>query len=240
MIFSMTARGFARVDFTDRNGVTCSLQQSSLAAEDAIWLGCNEPDPRRLVPGQGWQPVTLPEGTQCNTRMHLTRDHVAQLVTALQAWLNATGDEPPRMCYQCEEYITGEVYEDEGRIYYCKACWCGDVKGGGMTTGVVITRATKPSPSGKRFILFDIIADDSGVIQHYRWEQKKGYAVLYMSTEVADLGWLPIASGGNGEDVTAQLAKVLQGACNVDEFFGLAERWIQNRDREIEEVTAHK
>lgn len=89
------------------------------------------------------------------------------------------------------------------------------------TCGVVITRATKPSPSGKRFVLFDIIADDSGVIQHYRWEQKKRYAVLYMSTEV---GWLPIASGGNGEDVTAELAKVLQGACNVDEFFGLAER----------------
>ncbi len=92
MIFSTTSRGFARVDFTDRYGTACSLQQSSLATKDAIWLGCNEPDPHRLVPGQGWQPVTLPEGTLCNTRMHLTRDQVAQLVTVLKQWLDATGD----------------------------------------------------------------------------------------------------------------------------------------------------
>lgn len=91
MNFSTTQRGFARIDFTDRNGVACSLQQSSLATEDAIWLGCNEPDPRRLVPGQGWQPVRLPDGTTCNTRMHLTRDHVAQLITVLRQWLDATG-----------------------------------------------------------------------------------------------------------------------------------------------------
>lgn len=93
MTFSTTSRGFARIDFTDRYGVACSLQQSSLATEDAIWLGCNEPDPRRLVPGQGWQPVVLSEGVQCDTRMHLTRDMVAQLVVVLQQWLVATGDD---------------------------------------------------------------------------------------------------------------------------------------------------
>lgn len=93
MIFSTTPRGFARVDFTDRNGVACSLQESSLATEDAIWLGCNEPDPRHLVSGQGWQPVVLPKGTLCNTRMHLTRDQVAQLLPVLQQWLDATGDD---------------------------------------------------------------------------------------------------------------------------------------------------
>lgn len=89
----ITDRGFARIEFTDRYGVACSLQQSSLATEDAIWLGCNEPNPRRLVPGQGWQPVSLPEGTLCDTRMHLTRDHVAQLVTVLQQWLDSTEDD---------------------------------------------------------------------------------------------------------------------------------------------------
>jgi hypothetical protein len=40
--------------------------------------------PRRLALGQGWQPVTLPEGTQCDTRMHLNRDQVAKLMTVLQ------------------------------------------------------------------------------------------------------------------------------------------------------------
>ena len=99
MIHSITSRGFARVDFTDRYGVECSLQQSSLATEDAIWLGCNEPSPRRLAPGQGWQPVTLPEGTQCDTRMHLNRDQVAKLVVALQHWLVSGHFQPPTQQY---------------------------------------------------------------------------------------------------------------------------------------------
>ncbi len=99
MIHSITSRGFARVDFTDRYGVACSLQQSSLATEDAIWLGCNEPSPRRLAPGQGWQPVTLPEGTQCDTRMHLNRDQVAKLVVALQHWLVSGHFQPPTQQY---------------------------------------------------------------------------------------------------------------------------------------------
>lgn len=79
----------------------------------------------KVEAGQGWQPVTLPEGTQCDTRMHLTRDQVAQLVVALQHWLEVTGDEPSRMCYQCEQDITGDAYEDENKIYYCGACWLG-------------------------------------------------------------------------------------------------------------------
>lgn len=92
MILTTTNRGFARIEFTDRYGVACSLQHSSLATEDAIWLGCNEPNPRRLVPGQGWQPVSLPDGTICDTRMHLTRDIVYDLVAVLQQWLDATAD----------------------------------------------------------------------------------------------------------------------------------------------------
>lgn len=41
-----TARGFAILRFADRCGAPCSLQKSSLAGEDCIWLGrdgTNEP-----------------------------------------------------------------------------------------------------------------------------------------------------------------------------------------------------
>lgn len=37
-----TQRGFLRGEFTDRYGVKCSIQKSSLATEDAIWLGIDE------------------------------------------------------------------------------------------------------------------------------------------------------------------------------------------------------
>ena len=88
LTINKTNRGFERIEFTDRYGVPCSLQQSSLATEDAIWLGCNDASPRHLVPGQGWQPVLMPDSYVANTRMHLTREQVAELVPLLQRWLD--------------------------------------------------------------------------------------------------------------------------------------------------------
>lgn len=37
-----TPRGFMRAEFTDRFDKPCSIQKSSLATEDALWLGVNE------------------------------------------------------------------------------------------------------------------------------------------------------------------------------------------------------
>ena len=83
-----TDRGFERVEFSDFYGVECSIQQSSLATEDALWLGCNEANPRMLVPGQGWQPVPMPPGDiVSDTRMHLSVPMVKALIKHLQAWL---------------------------------------------------------------------------------------------------------------------------------------------------------
>lgn len=59
----VTSRGFERIDFADRNGDACSLQQSSLAGGEHIWLGRGD------------------------ERMHLHRDQVAQLYDHLGAWL---------------------------------------------------------------------------------------------------------------------------------------------------------
>lgn len=86
-----TNRGFQVVEFADFNGVKCSLQQSSLATEDALWLGCNDADPKVLVKGQGWQSVEMPEGYTANTRMHLSRKQVKKLIGYLEQWHDTGG-----------------------------------------------------------------------------------------------------------------------------------------------------
>ena len=58
-----TQRGFEIITFHDHYNQACSLQQSSLAFEDAIWLGI------------------------AGNRMHLTESQVMDLVERLNAWL---------------------------------------------------------------------------------------------------------------------------------------------------------
>jgi hypothetical protein len=96
MKITKTRRGFERIDFKDRNGVECSLQQSSLATENAVWLGCNDSDPRVLVPGRGWQPVPVPADYIANTRMHLTAKQAKALVEHLQSWLRTGSFKKPK------------------------------------------------------------------------------------------------------------------------------------------------
>ena len=91
MEIALTDRGFAHVTFTDRGGVACSLQESSLASEAAILLGCNEADPRVLVPNTGWQPVEMPKEFVANTHMHLTQQQVAALLPHLQRFVETGG-----------------------------------------------------------------------------------------------------------------------------------------------------
>lgn len=86
-----TERGFSRLDFTDRYGVKCSLQKSSLATEDCIWLGCNDANLRVIVPGKGWTPMPMPDGYIADTRMHLTQEQVRTLLPYLIAFAN-TGE----------------------------------------------------------------------------------------------------------------------------------------------------
>jgi len=91
-----TARGFGLIEFEDRNGVACTLQESSAADVGSIWLGCEDADPRHLVPGEGWLPYKLiPVEVQFNTRMHLTREQVAALLPVLQQFAE-TGSLPAK------------------------------------------------------------------------------------------------------------------------------------------------
>lgn len=88
-----THRGFARADFKDLYGIECSIQKSSLATDDAIWLGVSDPKPLVCVQGEGWQEFPLPEGVECFGRMHLNREQVKLLLPVLQYFVE-TGELP--------------------------------------------------------------------------------------------------------------------------------------------------
>lgn len=99
MEFNKTDRGFAIAEFTDARGQTCSLQKSSRADDDHVWLGCDEINLKRFEPYKGWSDVKLeqdaPNGIThiANTRMELTRDMVRKLLPALQHFAD-TGELP--------------------------------------------------------------------------------------------------------------------------------------------------
>jgi hypothetical protein len=97
-----TNRGFQIVEFKDRYGHDCSLQQSSLATEDAVWLGIDNANPQIMASQArrhgviteattGWVPYPIPEEVSLDTRMHLTRPEVEALVKQLNHWI-ATGE----------------------------------------------------------------------------------------------------------------------------------------------------
>lgn len=67
---TVTTRGFRVVRFFDRYNFPCSLQESSLATEHAVWLGIDtENDP--------------------SNRMHLTLEQVEMLLPYLQHFVQS-------------------------------------------------------------------------------------------------------------------------------------------------------
>lgn len=102
---TLTDRGFARFEGVDRYGHAYSLQKSSLAFEDAVWLGIDDAAPQVMASqvspdGVGWVPVDVdallgvaPGSVHCTTRMHLTREMVAELIPMLQHFVE-TGELP--------------------------------------------------------------------------------------------------------------------------------------------------
>ncbi len=105
MEFKTTARGFAYYEFKDFYGETCSLQKSSLATEDCIWLGLDKPDIQEffnapLLKGMTskWLKINpedlkhAPENTMhIFSRMHLSREQVKKLLPILQRFVD-TGE----------------------------------------------------------------------------------------------------------------------------------------------------
>jgi hypothetical protein len=89
-----TARGFSTVAYKDMYGEEFCIQSSSLATDDAIWFGISDAKPKVLASQatslgvettqqNGWVPYPLPEEVLLNTRMHLNREQVLQLLPVL-------------------------------------------------------------------------------------------------------------------------------------------------------------
>lgn len=89
----VTNRGFSIIHFTDSKGVKCSLQKSSLATEDAIWLGVDDADPKFLgtPEGTGFIRYPIPDEVSLTTQMHLNKEQASELIKALQVFVE-TGD----------------------------------------------------------------------------------------------------------------------------------------------------
>jgi hypothetical protein len=73
-----THRGFAIYHFDDLYGAKCSLQKSSLATDDAIWLGVDDANPQIMASktpqgGTGWVKYDIPDDVMFTTRMHNDR-----------------------------------------------------------------------------------------------------------------------------------------------------------------------
>jgi hypothetical protein len=91
-----TDRGFNLIKFNDLYHTKCNIQKSSLATEDAIWLGVEDPSPQKLVVDEVygnsfWMLVDLPEGVHIKTRMHLNQEQAKALITILQKFVD-TGE----------------------------------------------------------------------------------------------------------------------------------------------------
>lgn len=97
-----TARGFGIIKFRDDYDAPCSIQQSSNAGRNCLWIGIDDAAPKILHGNarrlgvechvnSGWVPYPIPEEVLLSTRMHLNEKQVKALIKTLQGWID-TGD----------------------------------------------------------------------------------------------------------------------------------------------------
>ena len=93
MEVTKTSRGFDLITFKDINGLDCSLQKSSLANMDAVWLGVDKDiiQEFRVDNKAGWENVDVnsikhsPENDiLIHRRIHLSQHTVKKLLPYLQ------------------------------------------------------------------------------------------------------------------------------------------------------------
>lgn len=98
MELKKTDRGFVIAPFEDFNGVKCSVQKSSIATEDCIWLGADDIGLKKFKAYEGWSDVPLlfshEEHFVANNRMHLSQDQVKALLPILTLFAD-TGELHP-------------------------------------------------------------------------------------------------------------------------------------------------
>ncbi len=106
MDFRPTKKGLLRGEFIDRFGQTCSVQESSQAGEDCIWLGVEVDREGKEVP---------------NGRMHLTRDQAKSLIPVLRHFVRegTLGQDEPLGKFHIGAWVLGVAKFNrgvEGRI----------------------------------------------------------------------------------------------------------------------------
>ena len=87
--YSKTKHGWPFCEFDDLYDHKCYVQDSSLAFENAIWLGVRDANPLILKPGEGWVPVDFPEGTLFTTQMHINQKQAKELVKVLERFIES-------------------------------------------------------------------------------------------------------------------------------------------------------
>lgn len=86
-------RGFKNGKFVDSYNNQCSIQKSSSAMDDFIWLGIDNPKLTVFKDESMGQylETTLPKTWMVDSRMHLSREQVAELLPILQKFVE-TGE----------------------------------------------------------------------------------------------------------------------------------------------------
>lgn len=74
------SRGFSYFSFKDRNGEDCSIQKSSIATEDCLWIGCDNNSMPHHATGQYSSP-----------RMHINKNMAKKIIKKLIKFVE-TGD----------------------------------------------------------------------------------------------------------------------------------------------------
>jgi hypothetical protein len=79
-------RGFQYAEFLDSYGQKCSVQKSSAATKDCIWIGIDSPKLTVFEnDSKGKYIITeMPKNFDVHSRMHLTVDQVRLLLPILQ------------------------------------------------------------------------------------------------------------------------------------------------------------
>jgi hypothetical protein len=97
MDLKTTQRGFSFGNFEDSYGNKCSIQKSS-SIDDSIWFGIDNPKLTIFEDEKmgRYMVTTLPKTWMVDSRMHLTREQVAELLPILQRFVE-----------------TGEIYEQQ-------------------------------------------------------------------------------------------------------------------------------
>lgn len=94
-----TNRGFSIVKFNDTYGIPCSIQKSSSAMEDRLWIGVDDPQPKVMAINAasvgvetnettGWIDYPIPKEVLLATRMHINRKQAKKIVKVLKRFIN--------------------------------------------------------------------------------------------------------------------------------------------------------